>query len=252
MRICELVQIACFTPLLAVPVHAQQIDSKDLLRQSAVPNAPPQVPEKAENPKGCEKQAVGFADGVTLTKDNVPRKMKVELVKINETKLIEGSEIMATAKLQNVGAQSIEIPWSTDFRTTQDGQDPDNRSWEVGLFQISLRNKANQYNELMGMSQPLYSSKFVKGSTLTINPGEWITAQISFKVAVHDPPYEKLEEGSADLALEWFQSVRSLVVKDCGVMLGYFPYDGFYERKNRVVVRRVEIRLAANAQKSSQ
>lgn len=138
-----------------------------------------------------------------------------------------GSEIIATAKLQNLGSKPIQIPWSTDFRTTMEGQDPNNRSWEFGEFRMSLRDKQNSdyYDRFVTTSQPLYASKSVPGSYLTLKPGEWITARISFKIGVQNPKFEEVSVGTAALAMEWFQTVRTRVVKNCGVTLGYFPYD---------------------------
>jgi hypothetical protein len=240
------------TLLMATSAEAQQVASQDLLRLPTVVAAPSQKEEKPEYPNGCEKMGVGFVDGVTMAKDRIPRQIKVDLVSISDTNLIVGSEIIATMKLQNAGSNPIRIPWSTDSQTTLDGQDPDNRTWEFGQFQVALRHKKNQYDVLMNNSQPLYGSMFVPGSMLTIKPREWITARISVRVAVEHPAYEKITEGPADLAVEWFQTVRSRVVKNCAVTLGYFPYDSFYDHENRVVVRKVKIRPPAETQKSSQ
>jgi hypothetical protein len=240
------------TLLMATSAEAQQVASKDLLRPSTVVAAPTQKAEKPEYPKGCEKMGLGFADGLTMAKNNIPRQIKLELVSISDADLVIGSEIVATVKLQNADSNPIQIPWSTDFRTTQDGQDPDNRTWEFGQFEIALRNKKNQYAELINTSQPLYGSVYVPDSMLTIKPGEWITAQISIRVAEVHPAYEQITEGPADLALGWFQTVRTRVIKDCGVTLGYFPYDSFYQYENRAVVRKVEIKPPAKTQKSSQ
>jgi hypothetical protein len=230
---------------VTIVVHAQQVASKDLLRPPAAlaATAPHQVDEKPESSKGCSKMGGGIADGVTLGEDKLPRKISIDLVKISSTKLAIGSEIVATAKLQNVGEKSVQIPWSTDFRTTMDGQDPDNRFWEFGEFRMSIRDtrNPNYYDRLVTTSQPLYASKFVADSNLTLKPGEWITAQISFKVEVQNPKFEELNVGTADLAMEWFQTVRTRSVKDCGVTLGYFPYDDPFDSLNRKVVARVQI-----------
>jgi len=85
-------------------------------------------------------------------------------------------------------------------------------------------------------SQPLYGSEFVPGSNLSLKPGEWITARISFRIEVKNPKSEKLKVGRADLAMEWFQTGRTRVVKNCGVTFVYFPYDGPFESLNRRVV----------------
>jgi hypothetical protein len=224
---------------------AQQVASTDLLRSpaAATPATPAQTPEESDHPNGCSKMGVGFADGVTLDEDRKPRKLMVGLVEISTSKLTIGSEVIATAKLQNIGGKSLQIPWSTDFRTTMDGQDPDNRSWEVAEFRMSIRDKKNPhyYDRLVITSQPLYASKFVPGSYLTIEPGRWITARISFRIAVQRPAFEKLSVGTNTLAMEWFQTVRTRKVKDCGVTLGYFPYDDPFGSVNRSEVAQVQI-----------
>jgi hypothetical protein len=230
---------------VTVVVHAQQVASKDLLRPPVALAATTraQVDEKPESPKGCSKMSGGIADGVTLGEDKKPRKISIDLVKISSTKFAIGSEIVAIAKLQNVGEKPVQIPWSTDFRTTMDGQDPDNRFWEFGQFQMSLRHtrNPNYYDRLVTTSQPLYGSKFVADSNLTLKPGEWITAQISFRIQVQNPKFEELNVRQADLAMEWFQTVRTRSVKDCGVTLGYYPYDDPFDSLNRKVVARVQI-----------
>jgi len=245
MRILQIPQTTFLLIAFTITVHAQEIASKDLLRPpvAVMATAPAQAEEKPEYPKGCSKMGVGYADGVTLEEGKIPRKLTVELVKISSKKLTIGSEIIATAKLQNIGSKSVQIPWSTDFQTTMDGQDPDNRSWEFGEFRMSLRDKQNSdyYDRLVTTSQPLYASKFVPGSILTLKPGEWITAQISFRIQVQNPEFEEVDVGTSALAMEWFQTVRTRVVKDCGLTLGYFPYDDPFDSLNRKVVAEVQV-----------
>jgi len=224
---------------------AQQVASRDLLRSpaAAAATASAQTSEESDHANGCSNMGVGFADGVTLDEDKKPRKLGVGLVEISARKLTLGTEITATAKLQNIGVKSVQIPWSTDSRTIMDGQDPDHRSWEFAEFRMSVRDKQNPdyYDRLITTSQPLYASKVVAGSYLTLKPGEWITARISFRVAVQNPTFEKLSIGTNTLAMEWFQTVRTRSVKDCGVMHGYFPYDDFSRSVNRREVAQIQI-----------
>jgi len=242
----RVLQAAIFLLLgFAMMVRAQQVAFKSLLRPPAAVTVTPstQNPEKSDQANGCAKRGVGFADGVTLDEDKKPRKLEVALDEISATKLTLGSEITAIAKLQNMGTKSVQIPWSTDFRTTIYGQQTDERSWEFAEFQMSIRDKRNPdyYDRLVTTSQPLYASRFVPGSYLTLKPGEWITARISFRIAVQNPAFEELSVGTNTLAMEWFQTVRTRRVKDCGVMLGYFPYDDFYRSINRREVAEVKI-----------
>jgi hypothetical protein len=245
-----------FLLALSVMVHAQQVASKDLVRETVTNKeaTAAENPQEAEQTSGCSKMGVGFADGVTLAEDHRPRKLKVELVEISTKKLTIGSEIIATAKLQNMGAKQVQVPWSTDFQTTMTGQDPDNRSWEFAEFRMSIRDKKNPqyYDQLVTTSQPLYGSWFDPESQLTIAPGKWITVRISFKVAVARPQFEELNVGKNTLAMEWFQTHRSRVVKNCGVTLGYFPYDDQVESLNRREIAKVKIESPDETKKPSQ
>jgi len=234
----RIIQPALLIFTLPISAHSQQTASKDLLRPAVVDSAA-QTEETHEYPNGCSKMGTGgIVNGVTLANDKVPRQIRVDLVEINKTKLAIGSEVVATAKLQNLGRKSIQIPWSTDFRTTVDGQNPDERSWEFAEFRMSLRDRKNPryFDQLVTTSQPLYASRFVAGSYLILKPGEWITARISFRIQVQRPEFEELNVGKADLAMEWFQTGRTRVVKNCGVTLGYYPYDAPHGSLNRRVV----------------
>ena len=257
MKIQRISQAIFLLTTLTISARAQEIASKDLLRTATASSAmsPIQIEEKPENPNGCRKMgAGGYVDGVTLDEDKKPRKLRVELVEISTRKLTIGSEIIATAKLQNVGGKSVRIPWSTDFRTTMNGQDPDSRSWEVAEFRMSIRDQQNPkyYDKLVTTSSPLYASRFVPDSYLRIEPGQWVTARISFMVVVQNPEFEKLNVGTNTLAMEWFQTARSRVVKDCSVTLGYFPYDDPFESVNRSEVAEVQVEGPRAATKPAQ
>jgi len=254
MTIPRVSQITLLVLAPTIMAHAQ-VASKDLLRLPAAFTArtPAETEQKMDQANGCPNKS-GFRDGVTLDPDKKPRKLKVELVKISSKKLPMDSEIIATAKLQNIGRKSIRIPWNTDFQTTKDGQIPEDRSWEFAEFRVSIRDRENSeyFDQLVTTSQPLYGSEFVAGSYLTLRPGEWITARISFRVALRRPQFEKLSTGTADLAMEWFQTARTHVEKDCGVTFGYFPYDNPFKSLNRRVVAKVQIEAADAATKATQ
>jgi len=225
--------------LLPALAGAQQIATKDLRQPSRSSSQSTQGLEKPQNPTGCEKVGVGFADGVS--EPETPRQIKLALVKISSPKLILGAEITATVKLQNAGSSPIRIPWNTDFDPTLKDQNPESRSWEFGEFRFAIRNEANRYVDLLNTSLPLYGSEFVPGSLLTITPGQWITAQVSFRIALAPDALGMIDEGPAELTVEWFQTGRTRVVEGCGVTQGFYPHDGFYKDANRVVVRRVRI-----------
>jgi hypothetical protein len=188
-------------------------------------------------------------DGVIRGK--IPREIKLELVNFREDALTIGSEVSVLLRLKNVGREPITLPWSIDPRTAEEGQSPRHRLWETGRFRISLRNGIGQYLELKNTSQLLYGSGFVPGSLLTLKPGEWITAQASFRVAETNQEYEKIEEGHADLALEWVQETFGYEMTWlCSESTSYFLYDGGWsEHPNRVTVKSMVIKRPEKARK---
>ena len=184
---------------------------------------------------------MGFADGVAVTDDHKPRKIEVEFVTVSDTRLTVGSVVEGTVRLRNLGDKPIELPWSTDFRTTQNGQDPKLRSWEVGMFQIQLKRAKNSDIELKSTSQVLFGSKLVSGTLLTVKPGEWITVQISFDIESAEGAFQEVSQGPFELSVEWSQTARTRQLNDCGVMLGYFSYGDYYEQNNPRIAVTVEI-----------
>src|ERR1700739_674288 len=94
MRIRRIFQTTFLTFTLTISVQAQEIGSKNLIRPLVALTAS-QTEEMPQFPSGCSKMGTGFADGVTLDEDNVPRKIRVELVDISTTKLAIGSEVVA-------------------------------------------------------------------------------------------------------------------------------------------------------------
>jgi len=71
-------QTTVLTFALTISAHAQQIASMNLLRPSVADAALTRAEERAEHPNGCPTMGVGFADGVTLNEDKVPRKIGSE------------------------------------------------------------------------------------------------------------------------------------------------------------------------------
>jgi hypothetical protein len=227
--------------LFATAAQPQQIASKDLAQPPIDLSNAKDKREKNDYPNGCKSMATGDADGETLMQAFEPRRITVELVKISTTTFVTSADITGTVKLQNTGDKPIEIPWSTDVRTAQARQDPDHRAWEVGTFRVKLKGKDNYSAELKGTSSALFSSMLVSGSSLTIKPGEWITAQISFKVEAQNPALEKVEVGFSDLIVEWAQTSRTEKVEDCNLMQGFYPYgDSAYQQSNPAMDVKVE------------
>jgi hypothetical protein len=174
------IQFAIGLFAMAIPARAQQIASVDLTK-------PPESAKDAEvrktndPPNGCLKLLPGrFSDGVVLAQQGHPQpEIVVEIIRVNDRILISGSESQVEVRLRNSGKELIHIPWSLDANTIQNGQDPNHVHWETGDFVVVL-NGSRLANRTL--TQRLYSSEFSKGSQMTIQPGEWVTATIKFKL----------------------------------------------------------------------
>jgi hypothetical protein len=244
------VQLVLSSLLLAISTPGQQVASIDL--RQPVTQDPAKIADSTENPGGCEKDkmSVGFADGVTRSDDGELRPIRVALISLSSQKLKAGTEIEATVQFLNSGKKEIQIPWSTDWETTITGQDPNAHTWQVGEFRVHLKGKQHSA-ELQGLSKILYASTFVPGTSLSLKPGQWISAQINFTVEVARPAYMQMDDGEAELSVEWFQTVRSRDEKDCRVMLGYYPFRGFYQQENASVPVQVEKKEPEENKKAS-
>jgi len=216
--------------MLAAPAHAQRIASVDLTK----PQEPTQSvgkQNKSSLPDGCEKlSGGGVADGVVTPQDHQRRQIVVEILKVSKDKAREGAQLQAEVELRNNGKQAIRIPWSNDPGTIKTGQHPDNLQWEEGWFQFMLRAPRGHDVLLKSLSQSLYGSHFSAGSQLTIQPGEWITATLKFKLEAMYLYQLGEFEGNSQLMVEWDQTKRSWAVRDCSVWNGYFQYT--YEQRS--------------------
>jgi hypothetical protein len=228
-KVCE---TAFLLLILPVSSYAQLIASVDLAHPPVAPAGSDQDQNNDEMPENCGKPGVSFADGVVVNDDLQPRKIEVEFITVSDTRLVAGRSVEGTVRLQNVGDKPIQIPWSTDFRTTQNGEDPNLRSWEVRRFRIELLGAKNNDVGLKSTSQVLFASKLVSDTTLTLKSGEWITARISFNVEPREGTYQKVTPGQFQLIVEWSQTAYTRQIKDSGLTLGSYSFSGVYRQSN--------------------
>lgn len=202
------------------------------LPETTVPAAEQKIGELSP---GC-KQATGvIADGGVKPPDNQPRTISLEIVKLRSQTLEVGSDGQAEVRLKNVGEKAINIPWSTDPGITQKAPNPDVIRWEQANLGIVLLDKTNRRIALRTADWPLYGSKFVSGSRLTLKPGEWITAFLDFKVEdrYHIVTASQFPLGEARLFLEWGQASRTWGHEKCGWNRAWFDYGrgGYYKQE---------------------
>jgi len=218
----------CFC-LLPGPARGQQIGTVDLTQQTKLSESA-QEKEKYQPPKGCKNLLPGdIADGAVSPPEHGPHEIVVEIVKINAENAAVGSDVQGEVRLQNSGEYSIQIPWSTDPQTMWQGQDPNYLEWDYGYLSFDLQGTGS----LKTLSQPLHGSKYVAGSMLTIQPGEWITFKVKFKLEPEDPiPGRVVNQGEGQLQVGWVQTLNAWNVHNCSVAHAFFQYRGYYDQQN--------------------
>ena len=158
--------------MLATSAYGQQIASADLTH----PNILTTHAGKNEHPSGCEgfrPRAIG--DGFVETPNQESREIVVEMVQVTNQAPSIGSIMRGEARIRNSGVHPIQIPWSIDSIVKSKGSNPrDSKTgipavdWEEGSFNVVLEGSG----VLKSLTQPLFSSKSVAGSQITIGPGE--------------------------------------------------------------------------------
>jgi len=171
-------------------------------------------------------------DGIVSPPDDEPREIEVEMVKLSNENPVIGSEVQGEVQLRNSGKYPIHIPWSTDPKRIEKGQDPNSLRWEEANFQLVLKGSVGLEN----LSQPLFSSRISAGSELTIQPGEWVTAIVKFKLALeYAMPGRFIRKGKGELLVHWEQGATYRSIKNCAVTTGWFDYRNYYRQQNPTV-----------------
>jgi len=212
--------------LVSFPASAQQVASVDLTK------TPGSHKVEAALPKGCDGLSSGsVADGYVISQNGQPE-IVVEIIRVSNVMPTVGQEVNAVVRLQNSGKEPFQIPWSTDPKTLENGQNPGRLEWEVGSFWVVLNGAF-----LKSLTFPLYGSESSPASQLRIGPGEWITATIKFKLENEFPAHQAVSTGDAQLSVEWEQAKQTQSFVDCEAMHGNYEYR--YKQKNPTVLLRI-------------
>lgn len=221
------IQITLIFALGTAPVAAQQVASVDLTRERTSAQS---AREPIGLPKGCQELSGGaIGDGAVMAPGGERREIAVEMIKVSNESPLAGEELLGQVRLRNISKYSISIPWSIDPAVATVGQDLSRIDWEEGEFRIVLERS----DLLETLSRSLYGSRFVAGSLLTIRPGEWIIADLKFRLALQYPVAGRsIGKGQGQLRVEWEQATRARGVKNCAVSTGWFTYRNYYRQQS--------------------
>jgi hypothetical protein len=186
---------------------------------------------------GCRQPTGIMANGAVKAPDK-QKTISLEVVKLSSETLEVGGEGRIEVRLKNVGDTPINIPWSTDSGVIQKAPNPDVLQWEQASLGIVLLDKKNKTIALKTTDWPLYGSRFVGESQLTIKPGEWVTAFIEFKVEdFHQTVnFAQFPVGEASLFVEWEQASRVWGREKCGWSRAWFEYGRDYYKQEHPTI----------------
>jgi hypothetical protein len=218
---------------LSVGLRSQQIAEIQLGRPQAVgpqPYIPDVVPEGCQHPRYKDRQTV------VIHRNS---KLKIELALPGKKEVDRSEKVEATIVLKNVGKDAVVIPWSSNPDVSKRPTGKLLHEYEQAWFDAELMgsNKISLPLETESVSMNLYSSPVVPGSTLTLQPGQWIVAKASFVIAANykSSAGMPIEMGRAEIKVEWRQVRYTWRSSGCTVKTEYFNY-GYKEDQNAVEV----------------
>jgi len=218
---------------LSVGLRGQQIAEINLVRPKAIG---PGSYNADVVPEGCRHPRYKDSQTVITHRDS---KLKIELVLSNKNEIDRNGTLQGTILMKNVGTGPVVIPWSSNPDVSKRPRDILRHEYEQGWFDAELTgsSKIKVPLETESVSMFLYSSPTVPGSTLTLEPGQWIVATASFVIAERRRCCERLpiETGKAAIKVEWRQVRYTWERSGCTVKTGYFNY-GYQEDQNVVGV----------------
>lgn len=167
--------------MLSIRMHGQQIGEIDLGRHQL---DTAEVRDVNVTPVGCGVAPAVHGDGVIVDPDpNKRARLKVELTLSKET-FKRGETVEGSILMQNVGTDAIVIPWNLDPRVSIRPKDVSQYAYEMGWFALKLRGARKVEIPLESESQShfLYGSASNPGTSLSINPGEWVIFKLRFLI----------------------------------------------------------------------
>jgi hypothetical protein len=212
--------------MLSTRIHCQQIGELDLGRQ---PRDPAEAREVNVMPVGCGVAPTVHGDGVIVNTDPDKRsKLKIELT-LPKDKFKQGETVKSSILIQNVGTDAIVIPWSPDSNVSIRPKDVLSYAYDMGWLEPRLKGAGKIETPLESESQShfLYSSVSTPGSSLSINPGEWVILKLRFLIderrtsSVSVP----IKTGDANIEVTWRQARFEWQADGCAVKTGYFSYE---------------------------
>jgi hypothetical protein len=211
--------------MLCTRVQCQQIGELDLGRQ---PHDPSEAREVNVMPVGCGVTPAVHGDGVIVNPDpNNRSKLKIEL-KLPTDAFKQGETVESTVLVQNIGTEAIVIPWSLDSNVSIRPRNVSQYAYDMGWLELKLKGPRKVEVPLESESQShfLYGSMSTPGSSLSMNPGEWVILKLRFLIDERrtSSVLIPMKPGDASIEVTWRQARFEWKADGCAVETGYFSY----------------------------
>jgi|SRR5580704_2610515 hypothetical protein len=213
---------------LSLNAHSQKIDEIDLTRPS--PAGP--MLHSDVLPKECLSPEFTTSNGAIVTSVKHPS-LEIQLTILNEKAFAIGDRVKAEVVMKNVGDDPFDIPWTFDPNVVAPDANSLQNEYEEGWFEVELKGKPPIRLESESVSGYLYGSLTKSGTTLHLEPGQWIVAKFDFLME-QDSKMSALFHigaGANDVLAHWRQVKHGWRRDGCKMESSYYSYDYAEETK---------------------
>lgn len=211
---------------VSLNAHAQKIAEIDLTRPL------PAVPMVRRDvvPKECTSPEFTTSDGAIVSSV----KLEIQLAILNEKAFAMGDRVKAEVVIKNVGDDQLDIPWTLDPNVIALDANSLQDESEEGWFEVELKGKPPIRLEAESVSGYLYGSLTKPGTTLRLEPGQWIVGKFDFLMEQNRKMSAALfhiGEGTHDVLAHWRQVKHGWRREGCKMESSFYSYDYAEETK---------------------
>jgi len=217
----------------ALTVHGQQIAEIDLTQ----PVPPSRLIHQSLVPKECDTPNFTNSDGEIVSSNNSSH-LTLQLKVLNGETFSLGERVKGEVVVRNVGSEEVRIPWTIDPDLSTPKVGSLQHDYDVGWFEVEFKNKdaSGVRLESGSVSNFLHSSPSAPGTSLQLEPGQWVVAKFDFILEQDHKSSagQRLKSGKADVTARWRHALYTWRREGCKIETGYFNYN--YKTESKPVV----------------
>ncbi|MBZ5548262.1 MAG: hypothetical protein LAO22_09990 [Acidobacteriia bacterium] len=209
---------------------AQLVATKDLTDTASVPTAPPtsaELPSTIGTPDNPEKQDCFFevANGVIVR--DVPEKLRLEIVGVDPRLVYDGTAMMITVRVKNIGDLPVLVPWQTNQVEPDTDPKSGDTSYESATIHLTFGTlEDRKHCTYLKGEATLAAAPSNRAQHLELLSGQW--ADVKFKAAIQCASKETWAckrfhaDEHAQLTAHWWEWLFTREEKGCGGMRGAY------------------------------